>query len=253
MNNFLVCPLFKNISHGFFNRLGGVSEGIYASLNCGFNSKDSPENVQKNRSIVMSSLNLNDTKLLVANQYHSSKVALVTKYSKKNLDADALITSNPNITLGVLTADCCPIIVCTKNQSYVASIHAGWKGALFGIVPNTINKLSDLGVKLDEIQVSIGPSIGANSYEVDIEFKKKFILYDNKSDIFFHSLDRFNKYLFDLVGYIEYQLISLGIKSIWIAREDTCLNNSLYFSYRYNRKKNIKDYGRLISVISLNK
>ena len=160
--NYIVAPNIKNYRHGFFTKKGGVSTGIYSSLNCGISSKDKKNNVIKNRQIIASSLNFNSKELLVANQFHSNKVKIISKI-EKNVKCDSMITLSNNITLGVLTADCCPILIAHKKKYLAAVIHLGWKGLYHGILENFFNKLKLLNIKKNDLIFALGPCIVKNS------------------------------------------------------------------------------------------
>ena len=173
---------FNNIKHCFFSRRGGFSKGIYQSLNCGKGSKDNKKNVSRNLYFVSKKMKINQKKLLLMHQTHSNKVIIVHKKNQnlKKLDSDALITKIKGISLGVVTADCVPIILYDKKNQIIGCIHAGWKGASSGIIENTLKKFRILNTK-NKIFASVGPCIGKKSYEVDIDFYKKFILKSKKN------------------------------------------------------------------------
>ena len=240
-------PIFKNIKHGFFSKKGGVSKGIYNSLNCGNSSLDNKNNIVKNRKIVSSLLDFNIESLIIGNQFHSSKVAVIDSY-QNNLKCDSLICLSENITIGVLTADCCPILVAHKKKLIVATIHLGWKGLFNGIIENFLYEVKNLNIKKSDLLFSLGPCIGKNSYEVDYNFKENFINKDSQSSSFFSYLDN-SKFLFDLRGYAKLLLNSLGCSNIWCSNQDTYAQKKDFFSYRQSTHNNLNDYGRMISVI----
>ncbi|OUU61737.1 MAG: hypothetical protein CBC22_06800 [Alphaproteobacteria bacterium TMED62] len=246
MINYSTAPNMKNFTHGFFNRKGGVSKDIYNSLNCGKSSNDSKENIIKNRKIVSESLNFNYEKLLIANQFHSNKVEIVREF-KSSLKCDAIISLSNKIILGVLTADCCPILVAHKNRYISAVIHLGWKGLFNGILENFCYQINTLAINIDDLIFALGPCIGLESYEVDTCFKKNFIKKDEKSNKFFINIE--NKIFFDLRNYTKLKLINLGFTDIWCSSEDTYKNNNDFFSYRFSVHNKFKDYGRMLSII----
>ena len=172
---------FPNIKHCFFSRRGGFSKGIYQSLNCGKGSNDSKKSVNKNLSLVSKKLKINQKKLLLMNQTHSNRVIIIGKRNKnfKKFNSDALVTKINGIALGVVTADCVPIILYDIKNQTIGCIHAGWKGAFKGIIENTIKKFKKLNSK-NKIFASVGPCMGEKSYEVDLDFYKKFILKSKK-------------------------------------------------------------------------
>ncbi len=167
---------FKNINHCFFSRKGGFSKGIYKSLNCGQGSRDNKSNIHKNLSFVSKKVKVDTKKLALMYQTHSKKVIIINN-KNKNLNkfkSDALITKIKGIALGVVTADCVPIILFDKQNHIIGCIHAGWKGAFSGIIENTIKRFKKISIK-NRIYAAVGPCIGNKSYEVDLTFYKKFI------------------------------------------------------------------------------
>ena len=241
---------FNNIKHCFFSRRGGFSKGIYQSLNCGKGSKDNKKNVSRNLYFVSKKMKINQKKLLLMHQTHSNKVIIVHKKNQnlKKLDSDALITKIKGISLGVVTADCVPIILYDKKNQIIGCIHAGWKGASSGIIENTVKKFKKLDSK-NQIFASIGPCIGKKSYEVDIDFYRKFISKSKKNAKYFLKKNK-NKKLFNLRKYVNDKLVKLNVKVDHV-NHDTFKEKSSFFSYRRSQKLQEKDYGRCISVISL--
>ncbi len=246
----ITSPLLEGTIHGFFTKQGGVSKGIYESLNCGFGSNDKKKNIKKNREVVSRKLKIKEAILINGYQTHSSKIKIIDDTPLAQPLADGLITMNPNIALTVLTADCAPILLYDCELNIVGAIHAGWKGVLNGIIENTVKKLRFLGSSPENIKISIGPTIGPKSFEVGKDLKTMFAFKDKQSKLYFKSLPD-NKYLFDLNNYIIKKFNKLGIKKTWNSKEDTFTNPGLYFSCRYNKKRGITDYGRMLSVIKL--
>ncbi len=242
---------FKNIKHCFFSRKGGVSKGIYKGLNCGKGSKDKKKNVYKNLSLVSNKMKTSLNRLYLMHQTHSNKVLIINKRNKdlKKFNSDALITKLKGVALGVVTADCVPIILYDVKNQIIACIHAGWKGASSGIIENTFKKFKTLNSK-NKIFASIGPCIGKKSYEVDIDFYKKFIFKSKKNKKYFLKKND-NKKLFNLRKYVNDKLTKLNVKVDHV-NYDTFRQKSRFFSYRRSQKLQEKDYGRCISVISLN-
>ena len=241
---------FNNIKHCFFSRRGGFSKGIYQSLNCGKGSKDNKKNVSRNLYFVSKKMKINQKKLLLMHQTHSNKVIIVHKKNQnlKKLDSDALITKIKGISLGVVTADCVPIILYDKKNQIIGCIHAGWKGASSGIIENTVKKFKKLDSK-NKIFASVGPCIGKKSYEVDVDFYRKFISKSKKNAKYFLKKNK-NKKLFNLRKYVNDKLVKLSVKVDHV-NHDTFKEKHSFFSYRRSQKLQEKDYGRCISVISL--
>ena len=241
---------FNNVKHCFFSRKGGSSKGIYNSLNCGRGSKDSQKNVIKNLSLVSKKMNVHQKQLTLMHQTHSNKVIIINKKNKnfKKFNSDALITKMKGIALGVVTADCVPIILYDIKNQIIGCIHAGWRGASSGIIENTIKQFRRLNPK-NRIFAGVGPCIGKKSYEVDINFYKKFISKSKKNTVYLSKKNN-EKKLFDLRKYINDKLIKLNVKVDHVKR-DTFREKSSFFSYRRSQKLQEKDYGRCITVISL--
>ncbi len=242
---------FKNLEHCFFSRNGGISEGIYSSLNCGIGSNDNRENVLKNLETISKQFNVSVKNLTLMKQTHSNKVIYIDEKNKhiKRFECDALITKIENIPISVLTADCVPILIYEKINRVIACIHAGWKGAIHGVIDNTINKILSLNTK-NEIYAVIGPCIGKNSYEVKADFYKKFLESDKGSHIFFSKKDE-TKFFFDLRGYVNNRLKKLNIHNLDNIEMDTFLEKKKFFSFRRSIHLKEKDYGRCISTICL--
>ena len=241
----------NQIKHCFFSRKNGNSLGIYKSLNCGIGSKDKKEIVEKNLCAVAKKLDVKREKLVLRNQTHSNRVSILNNENEKlRVNADAILTEKVNLALGVLTADCAPILIYEIKKEIIGCIHAGWKGAFKGIIENTIRKFKKLNSK-NNIYAAIGPCIGNKSYEVDLSFYKKFLLKSKKNSIYFINKKK-NKKLFDLRKYVNDKLIKLNVITDNINR-DTYRERSNFFSYRRSRKLNQNDYGRCISVITMTK
>ena len=241
---------FNNIRHCFFSRKGGFSKGIYQGLNCGKGSKDNKKNVYKNLSLVSKKMKINQKKLSLMHQTHSNKAIIINKKNKnsKKFYSDALITKIEGIALGVVTADCVPVILYDIKNKIIGCIHAGWKGASTGIIENTIKKFRKLNSK-NKIFASIGPCIGKKSYEVDVDFYKKFISKSKKNAVYFLKKNN-NKKLFNLRKYVNDKLIKLNVRVDHV-NFDTFKEKNKFFSFRRSQKLGENDYGRCISVISL--
>ena len=239
----------KKINHCFFSRKNGFSKGIYNSLNCGMGSKDKKINILKNLNFVAKKMNIKKNKLILMHQTHSNKVAVVKKENlNKKIIADAMVTKVKGIFLGVLTADCVPIILYDANNKIIACIHAGWRGAFSDIIKKTIYKIKKMNSN-NKIYACIGPCIGKKSYEVDLIFYKKSISksYQNKK-YFIKKNNR--KKLFNLRRFVADKLVKFNVKLDHINR-DTYVEKSNFFSFRRSCKLQQKDYGRCISVIGM--
>ena len=239
----------KIVNHGFFNKKNGFSRGIYKSLNCGIGSKDNKKNVKKNLNYVQRKICSERNNIVILYQVHSSKFHVIKKVPKKKIIGDALITKEKNLPIGILTADCAPILLLDEKKKIIAAIHSGWKGAFKNIIIKVIRKFLKLGSKKKDIIAVIGPTIGQKSYEVGNEFKDKFIRKNRKNQIFFKIKQ--NRIYFDLSKFIHNQLISFGIFKIDVINKDTFDKKNNFFSARRSLKRNETDYGRNISVIML--
>ena len=243
----------KKISHGFFNRNGGKSTGIYKSLNCGPGSNDKKNNIKQNLKIVKEKISKNSKKIFLLHQIHSNKFIFIGKnfrFNKKKVKADAVITDQSQIPIAVLTADCVPILLYENKKNIVAAIHAGWKGAYKGIIDNVINFMIKKGCKKKNIFAAVGPCIGRTSYNVKDNFKKKFLKKNKKNKLFF-TLKK-NTVYFDLPNYIKSQLKINKITNIDMKNIDTFNKKNNYFSARQALRSNHDDYGRNISIIMIN-
>ena len=243
----------KKISHGFFNRNGGKSKGIYKSLNCGIGSNDQRNKVRANLKIVKKKIGKNSKNIFLLHQVHSSNLIFIDKnfkFSKKKIRADALITDQKNIPIAVLTADCVPVLLYEKKKNIVAAIHVGWKGAFKEIIKKVISSMLKKGCKKNYITAAIGPCIKQRSYNVKDDFKKKFIKKDKKSKDFFR-LEKDIIY-FDLSGYVKSQLKSNKITNIDTINIDTFDKKNNFFSARRSLRLKHEDYGRNISLIMIN-
>ncbi|MDB4846423.1 peptidoglycan editing factor PgeF [Pelagibacteraceae bacterium] len=243
---------FKVIKHGFFNRRGGTSKGIYKSLNCGLGSSDEKKNVINNLKIVCKKIGVRYKKLVLLNQIHSNKFYFIKKNHNfsKRIKADSLITNVKNIAIGVLTADCVPILIYDKNKNFISAIHAGWKGAYKGVINNTINFLLKNGSNRKNLVAVIGPCISEKNYEIKKNFKDKFIKKNPANKKFFRL--RKKKSYFCLNDYVYSQLRNLGIKNLEVIKKNTFDTKNNFFSARRALKNKENDYGRNISIIMIN-
>ncbi len=240
----------QGIRHGYFTKHGGVSSGIYASLNCAPSSDDSLNKVTENRWRALSSLGLDETKLFGLTQIHSTKVHVIDKKSSDDFpQGDALVSREKGITLSVLGADCAPILFADKTSGVIAAAHAGWKGAVSGIVAAVVASMCKQGATKENIHACIGPTIHQPSYEVREDFIRQ--LQDLSSFPTNEFLTQQNdKFYFDLPGYLLKQFSLSGISGENLAL-DTYLLKDTFFSFRRNTHQGIKEYGRQMSVIGL--
>ncbi len=239
---------YKNINHGFFNSSGGVSKGIYKSLNCGIGSKDKKKNILNNLKIVSKKIGIKK-KIVLLNQIHSKKIHFIKKIPKNKLVGDGLITNVKGLALGILTADCAPVIFFDPKKNIIGAAHAGWKGAYKNINKDMIKLFKNKGSKLGNLNVIIGPCISQNNYEIKQDFKKKFLNQNFANKRYFKG--KKNKIYFDLRGYIFQQLKKNGIKNIEIIKKDTFYPKNNFFSARRCLKNKINDYGRNITIIMI--
>ena len=242
----------KNVKHGFFNKTGGKSKKIYSSLNCGPGSKDDLSNIKKNLKIAIRKISKTAQDIFLLHQIHSNKFVYIDKKSKLKArpKADAVITSQKNIPIGVLTADCVPVLICDDKKSIIAAIHAGWRGAYKDIIGKVINFMIKKGSDPKNITAAIGPAISVKNYEVKDDFKRKFIKKDKKNNKFFKKKNK--KLYFDLPNYVKSCLLNNKVKKIDTIKIDTFNIDNNFFSARRALRLNHDDYGRNISIIMLN-
>ena len=243
----------KGMKHGFFNRSGGKSKGIYRSLNCGPGSKDKKININQNLKIVLNKFGKTSKKIFLLHQVHSNKFVFINKNfknNKKKLKADAIITDQKKLPIGVLTADCVPVLVYDNTLKIVAAIHSGWKGAYKGIINKVINFMIKRGCKRKNIHAVIGPSICQNNYNVKRDFLIRFLKKDKKNKIFFKKIK--NVIYFNLPRYVKSQLKFNKISSIDHINIDTFNEKNNFFSARRSLRLKHDDYGRNISIIMIN-
>ncbi|HIJ63299.1 MAG TPA: peptidoglycan editing factor PgeF [Rhodospirillaceae bacterium] len=243
----------QRIRHGFFTREGGVSTGLYSSLNCGFGSGDDPQNVAVNRARALEQLDLGPHALATMDQQHTSTVVTVDDdwSADSRLVADALVTNRNGIALGVLTADCAPVLLVDAKANVIGAAHAGWRGALGGVLDNTVAAMVRLGAKPARIVSAVGPCIAQRSYEVGPEFPAPFLAEDPENHFFFVGATRNGHHYFDLPGYIARRLARQGVGEVARTPCDTCREESRFFSHRRSVLKGEKDCGRLLSTIVL--
>lgn len=241
------------IRHGFMTRHGGVSEGIYNSLNCGIGSNDDPQRVRANRDRALEMAGLGGSQLLTAYQIHSPDVAVVEQAWADDARprVDALVTKTKGLALGVLSADCVPVLFADPQAGIIGAAHAGWRGALTGVLQATVWAMVDQGARASQIRAAVGPCIGAASYEVGVEFPAPFLAQDPANAGFFRPAARPDHHMFDIEGYVVAQLKALKLAGVEAAHRDTCGERETFFSYRRSVLRGEPDYGRHVSVIGL--
>jgi len=242
------------VFHGFFSRRGGVSTDFYASLNCGQGSDDDLAKVHQNRKTVGDVIGCDSDKILSLHQVHSADCVTVDEPWEHHLRprADAFVTARPGIGLGILTADCGPVLFYGRRLDgapVVGAAHAGWGGALKGVLESTMAALLDLGAEKDSLKACIGPCIGKASYEVQDAFSVPFLEEDETAEKFFLAARKEGHLMFDLAGYCAFRLARAGFKNVFIKDLDTYFNEEDFFSYRRTTHRHEKDYGRQMSVI----
>ncbi len=239
--------------HGFLTRAGGVSEGAFASLNCGYGSGDDPTRITRNRAIALDRVGAPDAALCTAFQRHTALCATVTEPWPDGAgpQVDAMVTDRPGIALGVLTADCAPVLFADRARRVIGAAHAGWRGALAGVLEAAVAAMAALGSAPGDIVAAVGPCIGQGSYQVGPEFRDAFAAADPANDRYFTASVRESHHMFDLPGYVADRLAALGLAEVAVAAPDTCADAERFFSYRRACLRGERDYGRLISIIAL--
>lgn len=243
-----------NVRHGFFTREGGVSDGIYASLNCGAGSSDQSENVVENKRRAADRLGVGADRLVTLYQIHSANVVTVEDAAAlmaNRPEADAMVTDRPGIALGVLTADCAPVLFADPAAGVIGAAHAGWKGALGGVVENTIAAMEALGASRANTVACVGPCIAQESYQVGPGFPDPFIASDAGAAAFFAPDEEPDRHRFDLRGFVLSRLTASGVEKPDAIDLDTYAREDLFFSYRRTCHRAEEDYGRGLSAISL--
>lgn len=247
----VTAPTLAGLPHGFLGRRGGVSAGIFAGLNVGLGSSDLPEAVAENRRHATEAV-LPDASLVTLHQIHSAEAVAVTAPfpDADRPRADALVTDRPGLLLGILTADCVPVLFADVEASVVGAAHAGWKGAIGGVTDAVLTAMERLGADRARIAAAIGPCIARASYEVDDAFAARFEAADPENERFF-TAGRTGHQQFDIEAYVTARLAAAGVRRIEALGLDTCANEDRFFSYRRATHRGEPDYGRQISVIGL--
>jgi polyphenol oxidase len=248
---FVTAAALAGTRHGFLGREGGVSQGIYASLNVGLGSGDDAAALAENRRRAVEAV-APGTQLVTLHQVHSALAVAVTAPFSDNArpHADGLVTDRPELALGILTADCAPILFADIAAGVIGAAHAGWKGALGGVATATIAAMEALGARRAHITAAVGPCIAQRSYEVDSGYRDRFLADDPEHDRFFRPA-REAHFLFDLEGFVAARLAGEGLAEVTLLGEDTYAQANRYFSYRRTTHRGEPDYGRQLSVIAL--
>ena len=243
------------IRHGFFGRGGGVSNGLYRSLNCGFGSGDDPEAVAENRTRAMRACDSPQSALCTAYQVHSAEALVVTAPWPRDEAprVDAMATATPGLALAILTADCVPVLLADREAGVIGAAHAGWRGALNGVLEAAVEAMLGLGARAKDIRAVIGPAIGAASYEVGPEFPAPFLTRNPQDEDLFAPAKRDGHLLFDITGYVARRLQGLGLRAVAATGGDTCAEAERFFSYRRSVHRSEPDYGRNISIVALDR
>ncbi|WP_337996857.1 peptidoglycan editing factor PgeF [Oleispirillum naphthae] len=243
----------SRVRHAFFTRNRGVSTGLFASLNCGYGSGDDPADVTRNRALAMELMEQPASALVTLHQQHTTTVITVTHpWAAEDAPvADAMVTDVPGIALGILTADCVPVLLADTQKGIVGAAHAGWKGAIKGVLEETVTRMIDLGARPGTIAAAVGPSITQRTYEVGPEFPPMFIDENPENDQFFAPSKNQGRFMFDLPAYVARKLARVGVTEVIRTPCDTCREADRFFSYRRACQNGEKDYGRCLSAIVL--
>lgn len=243
-----------NIQHGFFTRKGGISTGPFASLNISYSSGDDPIHIVENRKRAMEHLGLNPQHLIINKQIHSNIAVYVNKpYEDRGeeVNADGLVTDQPNLVLGIMGADCPPVLFADYKHGIIGAAHAGWKGALSGILESTIDLMIEKGAKLENINAIIGPAIDQDSYEISLPFFNEFHSKKPEYDCFFKKSAKENHFYFNIKRFCAERLKQRGLQHVDIMPFDTYSNPLHFFSYRRTCHLNETKYGINLSAIAL--
>jgi len=259
MTQSLLAPIQENalaingIRHAFFTRQGGVSSGLYSSLNGGLGSSDDAESVHENRRLMANFMGTSSDRFLSLYQIHSPDVVTVSEpWTLQNRPkADAMVTRMEDITLAIATADCGPVLFTDPEARVIGAAHAGWKGALFGVLEATVAAMEKIGANRERISAVLGPTISQNAYEVGPEFKEQFLSTDTNYAPFFKNGTKDGKSFFNLPAFIEYRLAEAKIKHFVSLDHCTYGDENRFFSFRRTTHRSEQDYGRLISAIML--
>lgn len=248
---FVRARALQGVSHGFLGRHGGVSTGIHAGLNVGTGSQDDPAIIAENRRRATEAV-LPGARLVTVHQVHSPDCVTVIDPFDDRLrpHADALVTDRPGLALGILTADCAPVLFADREAGVVGAAHAGWKGAIGGVTDATIAAMETLGAKRERIAAAVGPCIARASYEVNEDFFRRFAESDPANERFFAD-GKPGHFQFDLEAYVAQRLAAAGLRTVEMLGEDTYSQPDRYYSFRHATHRSEPDYGRQISIIGI--
>lgn len=241
-----------SVRHGFFTRKGGVSTGVFSGLNCGLSSDDLDKDVKENRNRVARAIGLGPEALCTVRQVHGTHVASIDSPIEhdRSIEADAMVTATPGVALGILTADCQPVLFADQNASVIGAAHAGWRGALDGVLEQTLDAMENLGARRQDTIAIIGPSISQKAYEVGPEFIEQFMDVDPDNHRYFVNGSG-DRYQFDLPAFGVQRLRDAGVGLAHWTRHCTYSDEARFYSYRRTVHRKEPDYGRLISAIAL--
>jgi polyphenol oxidase len=241
------------VRHGFFTREGGVSKGEFASLNCGYSSGDDVRRVEANRARALERLGMAPESLCTVRQVHGARVVVARKPQpgRPTVEADALVADRPGMTLGVLSADCAPVLLADPEAGVIGAAHAGWRGALAGVIEATVETMVARGAARERTFAAIGPCIAQASYEVGPELLTRFIDHDADSAALFEPVPGSDRLLFDLKVYVLRRLAAAGIEQRFTLPDDTHADEARFFSARRSRQRGADRFGLLLSAIAL--
>jgi len=241
------------VPHGFFTRRGGVSAGAFASLNCSLSSPDDPDAVRQNRALVAQRLDLPPTALVGLKQVHGDAVVTVTEPwpMGQGQAADAMVTDRPGVALGIVTADCAPVLFADAHAGVVGAAHAGWRGAVGGVLESTIAAMTALGASQDRIVAVVGPCIGQASYEVGPDLRDQVLARSAGDAAFFAPGRREDRWQFDLAGYCAARLRAAALRDVAVTGHDTLADEARFFSHRRRTLAQAGPIGHQISAIRL--
>jgi hypothetical protein len=250
MLNSRALAALPGLRHAFFTRRGGVSEGVWASLNIGLRSGDLPERIFENRARCARAMGVEPARLVTGWQVHGVRAVVVdAPWPGKAPEADALVTRQKGLLLGVATADCAPVLLADPAAGVVGAVHAGWRGALDGVIESAVLAMRGLGAK--EITAVVGPCIAQASYEVGPELVDRFRTADPASAEHFHPVDGSDRALFDLKGFVRRRLERAGVAAIEVLPDDTCADEARFFSFRRTTRRNEGRFGLQLSAVVL--
>ncbi|NNC46838.1 MAG: peptidoglycan editing factor PgeF [Sphingomonas sp.] len=237
------------VAHGFFGRAGGVSTGQVAGLQCGYGADDDPGAVDANRRFAADAL-IGGASIAAPYQVHSPDCVIVDAPFDVRPEADAVATTTPGLLLGIVTADCAPVLLADEEAGVVAAAHAGWRGAIGGVTDKTVGAMLSLGARLERITAAVGPCIAQTSYEVSPQFAEPFLAEDPDNGRFF-SEGPSGKPHFDLEAYVAARLSAAGVRRVWLAGLDTYAHEDRFYSFRRSTHRGEATYGRQISLIGI--